>query len=90
MAIGLAACLVACVAQFWPAKHPWNWWVCAICVACYALLSAALTFFATTVEKDAITWTKASGNRPALIVSSSMRKASDQWTVSVHPKQLSG
>ena len=53
----MCRCLFALVAQFYPRKFPDNYWLLVICVAAYALCTAALNMFITYVEGDAILFT---------------------------------
>ena len=43
---------MALLAQFYPKKYPDNWLLLAVCLALYALGSAALSVFTALVEDD--------------------------------------
>ncbi|PRW59420.1 putative signal peptidase complex subunit 2 [Chlorella sorokiniana] len=82
--LGLLACAVACLAQFWPKKYPANTWVLAGCVAAYVVLSTLMTLVATVWEKEAIVFTKARpGGSPVLVVSSKLPRFQDLYTLRV-------
>lgn len=85
IAVGAAACLVALVAQFWPAKSPHAWYVLVVCVSSYAVLSATLSLLAALVEKDSIARTKPGGGRPALVLSTHLPRWSDRYTLTLAP-----
>ncbi|KAL6776554.1 SPC25 [Auxenochlorella protothecoides x Auxenochlorella symbiontica] len=85
IAVGAAACLVALVAQFWPAKSPHAWYVLVVCVSSYAVLSATLSLLAALVEKESIARTKPGGGRPALVLSTHLPRWSDRYTLILAP-----
>ncbi|KAI7841303.1 hypothetical protein COHA_004922 [Chlorella ohadii] len=89
--LGLLACAVACLAQFYPKKYPANFWLLACCVASYVVLSTLMTVVATLWEKDAIVMTKARpGGPPALVVSSKMPRFQDLYTLRVALRPTGG
>ena len=75
--------MVACIAQFWPGKHPKNFVLCIVCVSLYAILSLALTFLTLLIEKDIIVSTKPQQDEPSLVIRSSMPRFQDKYTLKV-------
>jgi hypothetical protein len=57
IALGLAACAVALVAQFYPLKFPANVTLLVVCIAVYVLLNVALQYMAIVKEKNHILFT---------------------------------
>lgn len=52
-------CSTALVAQFYPKKHPDNWWLLLFCIIAYAACTAALSLFLCRFEQDAFYFTVA-------------------------------
>ncbi|KAL4425565.1 hypothetical protein ABPG75_009581 [Micractinium tetrahymenae] len=88
IALGLACCGLALLAQFYPKKHPSNFWLLVGCVAAYVVLSTLMTVIAAVFEKDAILFTKAGGpgGAPALAVSSKLPRVGDTYTLTIVPR----
>lgn len=57
IALGLAACSVALLAQFYPLKFPANVPLLVSCIVVYVLLNLALQYLATFKEKNHILFT---------------------------------
>lgn len=57
IALGLAACAVALVAQFYPLKFPANVTLLVVCIAVYVLLNVVLQYMAIVKEKNHILFT---------------------------------
>lgn len=75
--------MVACIAQFWPKKHPAVTPVLVACVSIYALLSAALTAFATYVEKDTIALARGAGE---VVIRSRLPRFEETYTLGIRPR----
>ncbi|KDD71938.1 hypothetical protein H632_c4137p0, partial [Helicosporidium sp. ATCC 50920] len=88
--LGIAACAVALVAQFWPGKHTENFWLLCGCVAVYSVISTILTLLAAFVEKDSIALTHAAPGRPPLRIASRLPRHSDQYTLQIAPRSSQG
>ncbi|PSC77014.1 putative signal peptidase complex subunit 2 [Micractinium conductrix] len=89
IALGLGACALACVAQFYPKKYPDNFWVLLGCVAAYVVLSTAMTVVATVWEKDAVLFTRGlrqGGGPPALAVSTRLPRFQETFTLTITPR----
>ena len=52
-------CSIAGIAQFYPRKHPDNWWLLLCCIVGYAIGTAALNLFLLRFEGDVFFFTKA-------------------------------
>lgn len=79
--LGLLTCLIALVAQFWPQKHPNNWWLLFCCIVAYAACTAALNLFLLRFEGEAFFFTVARKEHPALKFVSKMPRYSDKYTL---------
>lgn len=52
-------CSIAGIAQFYPRKHPDNWWLLLCCVVAYAICTAALNLFLLRFEGEVFFFTQA-------------------------------
>lgn len=52
-------CSIALIAQFYPRKHPDNWWLLLCCIIAYAICTAALNLFLLRFEGEVFCFTKA-------------------------------
>ncbi|GAQ81603.1 microsomal signal peptidase complex subunit [Klebsormidium nitens] len=86
IAIGLASCGVACLAQFYPQKFPANVTLLMVCIGIYILLNLALQFLAIFKEKNHILFTHpktGSYTTTGLAVSSKLPRFSSQYTLRI-------
>eukprot|EP00245_Coleochaete_scutata_P007553 TRINITY_DN23000_c0_g1_i1.p1 TRINITY_DN23000_c0_g1~~TRINITY_DN23000_c0_g1_i1.p1 ORF type:complete len:205 (-),score=45.24 TRINITY_DN23000_c0_g1_i1:346-960(-) len=86
MLLGLTACAIALVAQFYPKKFPENKPVLIACIVSYILLNAILQYIAFAKEKNHILFTnpfQGSVMQPGLAVSSKMPRYSDLYTLTI-------
>ncbi|EFN57522.1 hypothetical protein CHLNCDRAFT_143120 [Chlorella variabilis] len=85
--LGLLACGVACLAQFYPKKYPDNTLLLAGCVVAYVVLSSLMTVVAMVCEKDVIAFTRAApGGPPALAIASRLPRFQQFYTLCVTPR----
>jgi len=86
IAIGLAACGVACLAQFYPLKFPANVNLLLVCIGIYILLNLALHFLSIVKEKNHILFTHpktGSYTTTGLAISSKLPRFSSQYTLRI-------
>lgn len=85
LALGISACAVACLAQFYPLKYPANFWLLVCCVSVYAALSTAMTYVITFLEKDCFLFTKPNSSKcgVSLAIASRLPKYQDQYELRI-------
>ncbi|KAL3138044.1 hypothetical protein ABBQ38_005277 [Trebouxia sp. C0009 RCD-2024] len=79
--LGLLTCSIAAVAQFYPRKHPDNWWLLLCCVVAYATCTAALNLFLLRFEGEVFFFSQSRKDLPALKFIAKMPRYSDQYTL---------
>lgn len=88
IALGLASCVLAAVAHFYPEKAPHAWWVGCACVAGYVLLSVALSVLARFAERGAVACTAARPGQPPVVVTSALPRWSYDYTLCLERRRM--
>ncbi len=83
----LFSCVSAMVAQFYPTPFPASRLLLAICCAAYFIISSALQFIVTFVDKDTILFTKPSnGFGEAMRIRTTFPRFQEYFTLTVQYK----
>lgn len=80
--LGFLACIVACVAQFWPGKEKNSAIVIAPCVSGYVLLSLIVWGMQSMFQRDTIAWTKEHPGMPIIVLKSKLPRYGEEYTLS--------
>lgn len=87
ISLGLITCCIALIAQFYPRKHPDNWWLLMCCVVAYAACTAALNLFLLRFEGETFFFTRPKQDIPALKFVARMPRYSDKYTLLISKRE---
>eukprot|EP01116_Phalansterium_solitarium_P004674 TRINITY_DN15734_c0_g1_i2.p1 TRINITY_DN15734_c0_g1~~TRINITY_DN15734_c0_g1_i2.p1 ORF type:complete len:194 (+),score=79.40 TRINITY_DN15734_c0_g1_i2:106-687(+) len=84
LALSVASCLLAAIAQFYPAPFPDNYYVLLVCCSLYFVCSGLLQLIAMFVEQDVILFGWTPGTRPQPVqVRSRLPRYESQYTLTL-------
>jgi len=86
LALSFVSCLLALVAQFFPAPFPDNYYVLVVCCSLYFLCSGILQFIAMTFEQNIIlqaTSSETHGLRSSIQIRSKLPRYESDYTLSI-------